>query len=172
MLHRCVRAKFLIKHGKFREHASKIYDKTSLQHAKFSKTSKIFTKLYKKCWRISEKHYITSQTIPRILQKFPRKIQKAILTFTIEIDWPFRWSELALTICEPIHKLSDPEKLSNRIIGQLLFSEDTFFTEQYTSTFSLRQMKKNCPRLTFLVVIIKKSMKWMNYNHNSISDSL
>ena len=40
MLHRNVEARFQTKHGKFKEHASKIFDKTSVQHAKFPKHRK------------------------------------------------------------------------------------------------------------------------------------
>ena len=64
----------------------------------------------------------------KLFQEFHKNLRK--IHFFI-IYGPIRRNELALTLCEPIHNLSDPEKLSTRIIWQLVFSEDTLFTEQY-----------------------------------------
>ena len=78
MLYQCEQAKFLIKHGKFREHASK----ASMQHAaKFSTTSKNFTKLYRTRGRIVEKHLRFSQNILIIFPNSPKKFQRAIQVF-------------------------------------------------------------------------------------------
>ena len=62
MLHRCVHAKILDKTWKIHRACIENFYKTSMQHAKFSKNSKNFTKFDETCWKTLEKHL-------RILQK-------------------------------------------------------------------------------------------------------
>ena len=96
-----------------------------MQHATFPKASTTFTKLYKACRKTFEK-------LPKILQYSTKKFQRAIEISIIYRS--IRLNELALNVCAPVHNLSDAVKVATRIIGQLVFSVDTSFTEQYTSS--------------------------------------
>ena len=69
-LHRCVQARFLTKHGKFRKLGSKIFTKhpCNMQKIqKFSRSSQNFTEYVKE---FRKKH-------PEILRSIPRKSQKS-----------------------------------------------------------------------------------------------
>ena len=117
MLHRCVQAKFLVKHEKFTEHASKIFTKHPCIMQNFSKLQKIL-----------EKHLTILQKFSKCIKKIPKGKSNIFHILTNSL------TELAMNFCAPVHNLSDPEKLSTRIIAQLVLSEDTSFTEQNTSS--------------------------------------
>ena len=72
MLHWCVQANFLIKHGKFTEHESIFFTNypCNMQHASFYKMSNNFRNLYKNMVRNFRK-------ISGILQNFTEKFQRA-----------------------------------------------------------------------------------------------
>ena len=72
MLHRCVQAKFLIKRGKFRELESNFFYKTSMQHAKLSKTSKKITKIFKTWQRFLDKHVRSLQNLTKYSSNFTK----------------------------------------------------------------------------------------------------
>ena len=100
--------------------------KTSRQHSNFCSISKTFRKTSQKFTKVYR--------MTKYFTKLYKKIQRAIQFFILFS--PTRQNEQALNLCEPIHNRFDPETFSTRIIRQLVFSLDTSFTKQNTSSTS------------------------------------